>query len=46
MSRDSLSRETASILSGFGIALETLNAGDFAVASPIDGSRIASLRIT
>ena len=44
MSRDNLSRETASILSGFGIAPETLNAGDFAVASPIDGSRIASLR--
>src|SRR5947207_3441079 len=45
MSRDNLSRETASILSGFGIAPETLNAGDFAVVSPIDGSRIASLRL-
>src|SRR5215472_1306939 len=44
MTPDTLARETASLLAGFGIAENALNAGDLAVASPIDGSRIASLR--
>jgi len=44
MTTDTLSRETASLLAGFGIGPEILTAGDFAVTSPIDGSRIAALR--
>jgi aldehyde dehydrogenase (NAD+) len=44
MTADHLANETASLLAGFGIGPEILNAGDFAVTSPIDGSRIAALR--
>jgi aldehyde dehydrogenase (NAD+) len=44
MATDTLAQDTASLLAGFGIAAETLTAGDLPVASPIDGSRIASLR--
>ncbi|MBV9584661.1 MAG: aldehyde dehydrogenase family protein, partial [Alphaproteobacteria bacterium] len=44
MTTDNLAHDTASLLTGFGISPETLNAGDFAVASPIDGGRIAALR--
>jgi aldehyde dehydrogenase (NAD+) len=44
MSTSTLANETASLLAGFGIGPETLNAGDLAVTSPIDGSRIAALR--
>src|SRR5436190_18445531 len=44
MTTDNLARETAALLAGFGIGPEILSAGDFAVTSPIDGSRIAVLR--
>src|SRR5947207_14637186 len=44
MTTDNLARETASLLAGFGIGPEILSARDFAVTSPIDGSRIAVLR--
>ena len=44
MSTSTLANETAAILAGFGIGPEILNTGDVAVASPIDGSRIAALR--
>src|SRR3989440_6798774 len=44
MTTDNLARETASLLAGFGIGPEILSARDFAVTSPIDGSRIAALR--
>ena len=44
MTTDTLANEVASLLAGFGIAPELLSAGSFAVASPIDGSRIAALR--
>src|SRR5438477_1664378 len=44
MTTDNLAHETASLLAGFGIGPEILSAGDFAVTSPIDGSRIAALR--
>src|SRR5438105_2767969 len=44
MTTDTLAHETASLLAGFGIGPEILSAGDFAVTSPIDGSRIAVLR--
>src|SRR5438067_13140418 len=44
MTTDTLPGETASLLAGFGIGPEILSAGDFAVTSPIDGSRIAALR--
>src|SRR3954452_23060811 len=44
MTTDNLAHETASLLAGFGIGPEILSAGDFAVTSPIDGSRIAVLR--
>ena len=44
MTTNNLAEDTASILAGFGIAPEILKAGDFSVASPIDGGRIASLR--
>ena len=44
MTTNNLANETASLLSDFGIAPGILNAGDFAVTSPIDGGRIAALR--
>src|SRR5438045_573661 len=44
MATETLSREATVRLAGFGIAPEILSAGDFPVSSPIDGSRIASLR--
>src|SRR4051794_6198654 len=44
MATDTLAHETASLLAGFGVPPETLTEGDFPVVSPIDGSRIASLR--
>src|SRR5205823_12722707 len=44
MTTDTLAHETASLLAGFGLGPEVLSAGDFAVTSPIDGSRIAALR--
>src|SRR5438132_3220691 len=44
MATDTLAHETAALLAGFGIGPEILSAGDFAVTSPIDGSRIAALR--
>jgi aldehyde dehydrogenase (NAD+) len=44
MNTSTLANETASLLAGFGIAPESLNIGDVAVTSPIDGSRIGSLR--
>src|SRR5437762_2422687 len=44
MATDTLAHQTASLLAGFGMAPETLREGDFPVASPIDGSRIAALR--
>src|SRR5205823_2566773 len=44
MATDTLAHETASLLAGFGMAPDILTDGDFPVISPIDGSRIASLR--
>src|SRR5947209_14030579 len=44
MTTDTLPGEIASLLAGFGIGPEILSAGDFAVTSPINGSRIAALR--
>ena len=44
MTTDTLAHETASLLAGFGILPETLTEGDFSVASPIDGGRIAAVR--
>src|SRR5258708_25970217 len=44
MTTDTLAEQTVSLLAGFGIPSEMLNAGDFPVVSPIDGGRIASLR--
>jgi aldehyde dehydrogenase (NAD+) len=44
MARDTLAQDTASLLAGFGILPEILTEGDFPAVSPIDGSRIASLR--
>jgi len=44
MTTDTLPRETAALLAGFGIPADILSAGDFVVTSPIDGSRIAVLR--
>src|SRR5436309_7844839 len=44
MTADNLAHETATLLASFGIGPEILSAGDFAVTSPIDGSRIAALR--
>src|SRR5438067_13718015 len=44
MTTDNLARETAALFANFGISPDTLSAGDFAVTSPIDGSRIAALR--
>src|SRR5205814_9748003 len=44
MTTDTLASDTAALLANFGISPEILGAGDFAVTSPIDGSRIAALR--
>ncbi len=44
MTTDNLAHETAALLANFGISPDTLSAGDFAVTSPIDGSRIAALQ--
>ena len=44
MTNDTLAHESVSLLANFGISPETLAAGDFPVRSPIDGTRIASLR--
>src|SRR5438309_8720005 len=44
MTTDTLASDTAALLANFGIPAEILSAGDFAVTSPIDGSRIAALR--
>src|SRR3977135_2899883 len=44
MTTDNLAHETAALLANFGISPDTLSAGDFAVTSPSDGSRIAALR--
>src|ERR1700726_2289160 len=44
MSEKTPLHQTAALLSDFGIAAETLTNGDLPVASPIDGSRIATIR--
>src|ERR1700730_12838145 len=44
MSEKTLLHQPAELLSDFGIAAETLTNGDLPVASPIDGSRIATIR--
>jgi aldehyde dehydrogenase (NAD+) len=44
MSEKTLLHQTAALLGDFGIAAETLTNGDLPVASPIDGSRIATIR--
>jgi aldehyde dehydrogenase (NAD+) len=44
MSEKTLLHQTAALLGDFGIAAETLTKGDLPVASPIDGSRIATIR--
>jgi aldehyde dehydrogenase (NAD+) len=44
MSEKTLLHQTAALLGDFGIAAETLTNGDLPVTSPIDGSRIATIR--
>src|SRR5437588_3157252 len=44
MSEKTLLHQTAALLGDFGIGVETLASGDVPVTSPIDGSRIATIR--
>jgi aldehyde dehydrogenase (NAD+) len=44
MSEKTLLHQTAALLGDFGIAADMLTNGDLPVASPIDGSRIATIR--
>ena len=44
MSEKTLLHQTAALLGDFGIGVETLANGDVPVTSPIDGSRIATIR--
>jgi len=44
MTTDTLAKQTESLLGDFGIDRGILTEGDLAVVSPIDGTRIASLR--